>query len=109
MSRRSSEEKRARVAVKAFLRIVASGGQPSREDLEREGFPAKHHSEILEVARRILEHRDAGAFGEARRLALEAGPALLEDLGTDWAPPAPPGPDWDQMTAEELADKIARW
>lgn len=104
MSRRTDHARRS--AVRSFWRTVAAGGRPDDQDLQRAGFPQSTWRGIHDLAGTILTTRGDGNHGAARRLADEAAHALLLDLGDQWSPPAPPGPDLDLMTPAELADYI---
>jgi hypothetical protein len=104
MSRRA--ERASRTAVRDFWRVVAAGGRPDKEDLQRAGFPEVTWRGIHCLADRILTTRGSGNRREARRLASEAVEALLTDLGPSWAPPEPPDPDLDSMTPDQLATYV---
>ena len=102
--------KRRRTEARQYLRswtgVLALGGRPSPEDIEAAGLTA-HAADIRKVARLIHAHREQGEYGRGRELARELAEALLVDLGPDWSPPRD-GPDYESMSADELAALVWR-
>jgi len=98
----------ARQALRSFFRAVAAGGRPRDGDLEATGIPREHWLVVHRTADRILQLREEGSFGDARREAAEASERLLGELGPTWRPPDPEEDDWDPSDPEELNRRVPR-
>jgi hypothetical protein len=95
--------------LRGFFDAVVAGGQPNDADLEREGFPRAHFSEVRAGVRAVHRLKADGEMGKARTLARELAGYWADRLGDELQPPASSDPLRGEMDPRKLAEGISRW